>query len=170
MAVFFDIETTGLDPYQSQVTAIGMKADGVIRLWKVWESEDEHSMIMSALDDVKRVEETVVGFNNLKFDVPFMLKRLEVLGHPSPELWALYSKKWFDLYQYLGNDFRSQRYWLDKAEIKEKHPELRGRDMPTYFSNGDYSKIESHIVDDLNTSEALFKFLKQRNPEFLRFD
>jgi hypothetical protein len=42
--------------------------------------------------------------------------------------------------------------------------------MPTYFKDGDYQKIEMHVTDDLNTSEALFKYLKQRNPEFLRFE
>jgi uncharacterized protein YprB with RNaseH-like and TPR domain len=170
MAVFFDIETTGLNPHENAVTLIGLKSDGRINLWKTWESRGERTTIVSALAEVKGVGGTIVGFNNLKFDVPFMIKRLENFGHSSVELWSLYNKKWFDLYQYLGDDFRSQKYWLDKAGIKEEHPELRGRDMPDCFKNKEYSKIEQHLISDLNMSETLFAFLKKKNPEFLRFD
>lgn len=170
MVVAFDIETTGLNPYESKTILIGMKKKGSIRLWKLWETDDEAKMILSAIKEIERVEETILGYNNLKFDVPFLLKRLEVLGQVEPRLWEIYNKKWFDLYQYLGNDMRSLRYWLSQAGIKRKNPELEGKDMPVYFEKREFKKIEEHNMDDLNTSEVLFKFLKERNPEFLRFD
>jgi uncharacterized protein YprB with RNaseH-like and TPR domain len=169
MAVFFDIETTGLNPHDSLVTLIGIKSEGRIQLWKTWESQGEKATILSAISRVSMVRDTIVGFNNLKFDIPFVLKRLENFGHSSAELWPLYSKKWFDLYQYLGDDFRSQKYWLEKAGIKEECPELDGKDMPACYKNKEYEKIERHLVSDLNVSEALFAYLKQKNPEYLRF-
>jgi uncharacterized protein YprB with RNaseH-like and TPR domain len=80
MVVMFDIETTGLNPY-----------------------------------------------NNLKFDVPFMAERLKLLGKWKSEFYAVFSKKWFDLYQHLGNDYRSLKFWLRKAGIKRDFPDLDGR-------------------------------------------
>lgn len=169
MAVFFDIETTGLNPIEDQVSIIGLKTNSETRLWRCWEG-DEQTAIKGAVTEIKGTSTTIVGFNNLKFDVPFIVKRLEGFGHPSLDLWPLYSKKWFDLYQYLGDDFRSQKYWLEKAGIKDEHPELSGRDMPSLFRNKEYQKIEQHLVSDLNTSEALFRYLKQKNPEYIRFE
>jgi len=42
--------------------------------------------------------------------------------------------------------------------------------MPALFENGRYDEIEAHIVDDLDTCEALFRYLKQVRPELLRFE
>jgi|GEM_PF-3845427 DNA polymerase elongation subunit (family B) len=50
---------------------------------------------------------TIIGYNNLKFDVPFMLERLEILGKMKREYWGIHNKNWFDLYQFLGKDYRS---------------------------------------------------------------
>ncbi|MEM3449721.1 MAG: hypothetical protein QXU11_09460 [Thermoproteota archaeon] len=66
-------------------------------------TDDEAEIILLAIEDIRRTDETIVGYNNLKFDVPFMLKRLEILGGSGRELWKIYNKKWFDHYQYLGN-------------------------------------------------------------------
>jgi uncharacterized protein YprB with RNaseH-like and TPR domain len=110
MVVVFDIETTGLDPYENEVIVIGIKKKGEI--------SDEAEMILLAVEEVKETDETIIGYNNLKFDVPFTLKRLEILGRLERDLWKIYNKKWFDLYQYLGNDYRRLDLWLSKAGIK----------------------------------------------------
>lgn len=171
MVIIFDIETTGLDPYRNKVILIGMKKNGRIRQWKIWEINDEGKMILEVIEKIMKIkDETIVGYNNLKFDVPFMLKRLELLGLMKPQYWRIYNKKWFDLYQYLGNDYRSLKLWLDRAGIKRRYPELEGRHMPIFFDKKEYEKIERHNKDDLNTSEELFKFLKKINPELIPFD
>jgi DNA polymerase III epsilon subunit-like protein len=170
MATFFDIETTGLNPHENQVVLIGMKTKGKIGLWKLWEIKDEAKMISDALREIERLDETIVGYNNLKFDVPFMLERLRILGKYEPRYWNIHSKKWFDLYQYLGNDYRSLRTWLQRANIRGKHPELHGKDIPKCFTGKDFEKIVNHNIDDLNTSEKLFKFLKKMNPELIPFE
>ncbi|MEM2351453.1 MAG: ribonuclease H-like domain-containing protein [Thermoproteota archaeon] len=169
MPVAFDIETTGLDPSDCKVILIGLKVGRKIRQWKVWELKDEAKMILDALEVIWGINDTIIGYNNLKFDVPFLLERLKILEKYEPRLFKIYNKKWFDLYQYLGNDFRSLKYWLNKAGIKRKHPELDGRDMPIYFENKEYDKIIKHNRDDLTTSEKLFRYLKKLNPELLPF-
>ena len=170
MVIAFDIETTGLDPNENQVVLIGMKIKRKIRLWKLWEIKDEAKMILDALREIEETNETIIGYNNLKFDVPFMLERLRILGKYEPKHWRIHSKKWFDLYQYLGNDYRSLRHWLEQANIKRKHPELDGKNMPNYFEREDFEKIIKHNVDDLTTSEKLFKFLKKKNPQLIPFE
>ncbi|MCL7395773.1 MAG: ribonuclease H-like domain-containing protein [Thaumarchaeota archaeon] len=90
MVVVFDIETTGLDPYENEVIVIGIKKKGEIRQWKIWEISDEAEMILLAVEEVKETDETIIGYNNLKFDVPFMLKRLEILGRLERDMWKIY--------------------------------------------------------------------------------
>jgi uncharacterized protein YprB with RNaseH-like and TPR domain len=170
MVVMFDVETTGLTPYEGKVTLIGIKREGRVKQWKLWEIKDEAKMIIQAIEEIMKVDETIVGYNNLKFDVPFMTERLKILGKWKQEFYEIYKKKWFDLYQYLGNDLRSLRLWLRRAGIKRDYPELDGRDMPSLFERGEYKKIEQHNIDDLNTSEKLFIFLKEKNPELLPFE
>ena len=126
-------------------------------------------MIIGAIDDINRTYVTIVGYNNLKFDVPFMLERLRLLGKWEPDFYKIYNKKWFDLYQYLGNDYRSLTSWLDRAGIEKDYPNLDGRDMPMFYEKGEYEKIEQHNKDDLNNSEKLFNYLQQRNPEIMPF-
>ena len=170
MVVAFDIETTGLNPYESKVVLIGMKMEEEIRQWKLWEISDEAKMISEALEKIIKIEGTIIGYNNLKFDVPFMLKRLEVLGNSTERFWEVYNKKWFDLYQYLGNNYRSLSLWTSRAGIEKEHPELRGRDMPAFFEANRFEHIINHNTDDLDTSVKLFKFLKESNPELIPFD
>jgi uncharacterized protein YprB with RNaseH-like and TPR domain len=172
MVVVFDIETTGLDPYECEVILIGMKKSDKIKQWKVWEVGDEVKIIESAIKEIMRIpiNVTIIGYNNLKFDVPFMLERLEILGKMKREYWSIYNRKWFDLYQFLGNDYRSLKLWLQRAGIERDHPELEGKQIPYFFKCREYEKIEQHNKDDLITSEKLFMFLKERNPGLIPFD
>ena len=179
MVVCFDIETAGqgIDPHKSIVSVIGMKRDGRILQWKVWEAKDEANIILDAfkeIESIKQFEETILGFNNLKFDVPFLLKRLDILGRSTADLWIMmHNKKWFDLYQFLGNSYQSQTLWLTRLGIKREFPELNGKDMLRYYETKEYDKIVMHNRDDLNTSETLFQKLKSGNilmKDLLKFD
>ncbi len=179
MVVCFDIETAGhgIDPYNSIVSLIGMKRNGKIRQWKIWEIKDEAKMILEALKEIEgldQFEENIIGFNNLKFDVPFLLKRLEILGKMKPEFWMMvHNRKWFDLYQFLGNSYQSLKLWLSRLGIKREYPELDGRDMLRYYETKQYDKIVKHNQDDLNTSEVLFRKLKSEKiatKDLLNFD
>ena len=129
--VIFDIETTGLDPYKHQVVLIGIKKNGKIKQFKLWKIKEEGKMILKAVKELIKLDnynDTIIGYNNLKFDVPFILERLKILGKMKPDFWRmLHDKKWFDLYQFLGNDFRALDLWLKKLGIKRKYPELNGK-------------------------------------------
>ncbi len=141
MVVAFDIETTGLDPYKSKIVLIGIKRKGRIKQWKLWEVSDELVVIKRCLWDLAKVpdyEETIVGYNNLKFDVPFVTVRLTVLDKMTTEIHrTLYSKKWLDLYQYLGNDYRRLSTWLKRFGIKGRYEEIRGSRVPKLYETVD---------------------------------
>jgi uncharacterized protein YprB with RNaseH-like and TPR domain len=172
MVTLFDIETLGLDAFQHQIVLIGMKIEGKIKQWKLWKEKDELSMIFKCLKTLEKIplRETIVGYNNLKFDVPFISTRLSVHGKWSRDLWELLyrDRKWFDLYQFLGNDFRRMSSWLDKLGIKRKHEDIMGRDIPILYAKKKYRKIVQHNKDDLETSEKLYLKLREEFPELLR--
>ena len=168
--IMFDIETTGINPYRSQVTLIGFKKEGKIKQLKLWEFTDEAEMILEAINEFKkfRSNDTIIGYNNIKFDIPFLLQRLEILGEMKPEYWSIfYERKWLDLYQFMGDNYRTLDLWLEKFGIKKAHPELTGRQMPEYFRKKEYEKIEAHNRDNLNTSEELYLKLKAEFPDLL---
>lgn len=172
MVIVFDIETLGLDAFQHKIVLIGMKLEGEIKQWKLWKEKDELSMIFKCLKTLEKIPlfETIVGYNNLKFDVPFIATRLFVHEKLSSDLWKLLyrDRKWFDLYQFLGNDFRRMSSWLDKLGIKRKHEDIMGRDIPRLYEKRKYRKIVQHNKDDLETSEQLYLKLREEFPELLR--
>jgi len=171
MVVMFDIETLGLDAFEHKIVLIGMKKDGRIMQWKLWE-ESELDMILSCLKvfEQLRFNETIVGYNNLKLDVPFIATRLQIYGKWSKRLWNLLyrERKWLDLYQFMGNDFRRMDLWLEKFGIQRNHADIKGRDIPRLFERKEYKKIEQHNKDDLDTSEELYLKLQEEFPQLLR--
>jgi len=172
MVIAFDIETLGLNAFQDQMVLIGMKIEDKIKQWKLWKEKDELSMILKCLKVFKKIPPfgTVVGYNNLKFDVPFIATRLSVLGRWSPDFWELLyrDRKWLDLYQFLGNDYRRLSYWLDRLGIKKKYGDIIGRDIPRFYAAKKYRKIVQHNKDDLETSYQLYIKLQEEFPELLR--
>jgi len=171
MVVVFDIETLGLDAFQHQIVLIGMKIEGKMKQWKLWKEEDELSMISQCLKTMEKIPyfETVVGYNVMKFDVPFIATRFSVHGKWSRDLWELLyrNRKWLDLYQFLGNDFRKMSSWLNKLGIKGKYEHITGRDIPELYRKKKYRKIIQHNKDDLETSEQLYLKLQEEFPDLL---
>jgi len=172
MVVVFDIETLGLDAFRDPIALIGIKANGKIKQWKLWNEKNELRMILRCLEILKRIPtfETIIGYNNLKFDVPFIVTRLSVHRKWSSGLWELLyrDRKWFDLYQFLGNDFRKMSSWLDKLGIKRRYEDIIGRDIPRFYAERRYGKIVQHNKDDLETSEKLYVKLQEEFPALLR--
>ena len=42
--------------------------------------------------------------------------------------------------------------------------------MPALYERGAYSEIEAHLVDHIETSEALFVYLSGQRPELLSLE
>lgn len=166
MRHFFDIETTGLNPFDNQILTIQWKSDEDFRIWKVWES-DEKRILEEFLDFLDTVSgnHSIFGYNCLKFDVPFIVERLRHHGLFTPEIYRLiHDKKWFDLYQFQGDNYVSMDRWLDSYGISRSCP-VRGRDIPILFRQGKFKEIENHAVDDLVVCEKLVDKLREGNED-----
>lgn len=158
MTTFVDVETTGLDPYHDKVLTIQVRRWGTTNIWKEWE-ETEGKVMARFLDFLSTLpsSETIVGYNIMGFDLPFIITRASMNGVFNQATYAkLYrSRKWFDLYHYLGADFRSVDYWLDRLGVRRTCP-YTGKDIPSLHTSRDYGKIEQHALEDLILCARLY--------------
>lgn len=100
MSIFFDIETTGLNPFTDSILTIQFKKGDELTVWKLWETS-EFEVLLKFLDYLKPISgnETIYGYNCLKFDVPFIVARMNHYNILNAEKYRLiFDKKWFDLY------------------------------------------------------------------------
>lgn len=162
--VFFDIETTGLDPFESQIITIQVRSEGETEIWPVWESS-EAGVIRSFLSFTERVyrrETRFAGYNILKFDVPFLAQRMQTLGVLNQGSWRrLYENlNWFDMYQFLGDEFGKFREW--KLGLTKKKPgEITNADIPALYANKEYGKILGYIRDEMEGMEEVYGELQK---------
>lgn len=83
--LYFDIETTGLDPYKERCFMIGVKdTKGYQRVLVVDKEDDNQSeidIILEFFNIIKELKPAIIsGYNSENFDFYFMLKRLELMG------------------------------------------------------------------------------------------
>ena len=160
---YFDIETTGLNPYKDTILTIQLKRDHDVVLWKIWE-KDELSAILKFLKYLRTVSssDSIYGYNILKFDVPFISARLNIYGQMNSENYSLlHNKKWIDLYQYLGDNYVPLDKWLQKFAIKRLCP-FTGKDIPRLYEKKKFEEIEDHAKDDLIVCEKLVEKMRFR--------
>ena len=155
--IFFDIETTGLNPFLNKILTIQLKKGPEIVLLKIWDMSDESKMIIKFLNILQNIRSNipVYGYNCLKFDVPFIWTRLNINGFPSKEGYdILYNRKWVDLFQCLGGNYVPIDYWLKVHEIKRDCC-YTGKHIPRLYREKKYKEIENHAIDDLIVCEKL---------------
>lgn len=158
--IIFDIETTGLNPFQNKILTIQIKRKNEIKIWKVWEEESELAMIEKFLNFLEKKDEPIIGYNILKFDLRFILARLLVndrLNDSVQEM--LRSKKWIDLLQFQQNGVKGLNSWVEILEI-EKSSKVKGWHIPALYELGKYDEIVEHAIDDLNICEKIVEKLE----------
>lgn len=82
--LYFDIETTGLDPYTSRCFMIGVKDtrgfQKVLVVDQENDNESEIKIILDFFDIIKELKPAIIsGYNSENFDFYFLLKRLELM-------------------------------------------------------------------------------------------
>jgi DNA polymerase elongation subunit (family B) len=164
---FFDIETTGLNPFQDQILTIQVKRDELVCVWKLWDEVDEENVIRRFLDFLEglRAGEAIFGYNILTFDIPFIWARLSLLSEVDADLYhRFFNRNWKDIYQYFGESYCSIDYWLERFNIK-RGCVYTGKDVPQLFREEKYEAIEAHAIDDLIVSEKLVGKLRSHGSE-----
>jgi uncharacterized protein YprB with RNaseH-like and TPR domain len=160
--IVFDIEITGLNPYEDMILTIQFKQGEEITIWKLWET-NEPAMLLNFIDYLRSIsgDDTIYGYNCLKFDIPFIVARMNHHSLMNAGTYRfIYDKKWLDLYQFQGDNYVSIDRWLDSFGIERSCP-YSGRDVPILYEQGRYSEIEEHAIDDLIVCEELLKKLKE---------
>lgn len=78
----FDIETTGLDPIDNKIILIGVKDNkGYNKTISAFGDDGEKNCIIEFFDIIKKIKPTIIsGYNSAAFDIPFILKRAQILG------------------------------------------------------------------------------------------
>ena len=184
--VFFDIETTGLNPlaqgwhryqdYDAQVFAVGL---GYFDDWPdgceepvtetVWES-DEYRMLQqlrkkmhNLADDLEGNDREIflVGWNSRAYDHPYLVARYSRLRQdPFP---FCHKRKRLDMMRIVRNN--TGKFWKedDYAEflgVEDDDP-YTGADMPDAFNNNEWDKIFTHVESDTEVMLEVFKREKE---------
>lgn len=167
----FDCETTGLSPFEHEVITVQYaEEDGALTLYRRWEYDSEAAMLVDFLRDwrgIRRKRDAggalFVGYNHLKFDVPFVLATcldepaiLEALGWTPQDAWKqLYRwPMYLDLAHLFGSDFIGMEA-VREALLGTTDP-YESRDIPVYYANGRYDVIEAYVEDEMAALRAIF--------------
>ncbi|HEY0090094.1 MAG TPA: ribonuclease H-like domain-containing protein [Candidatus Lokiarchaeia archaeon] len=156
MNFYMDIETTGFNPKVDKVVSIQFQEldnrcnpKKPLVILKEWESSEK-----AILEDIhdRLLSENVwffipIGFN-LLFDLTFLFERFKIYGLDVPFSLSdfLYKKPIIDLKYSLiiANNLEFKNSGLDKMTNKETD----GRNIPIFYNNKEYDKIESYIKQE----------------------
>ncbi|MBD3193377.1 MAG: hypothetical protein GF308_22265 [Candidatus Heimdallarchaeota archaeon] len=164
--LYLDIETTGLDCETNQVISIQVQVDNnPLEILPSWET-DEPTILLKCIDKMKgliAMEFVIcVGFNILKFDLPFLFSRscrYELLS--SNELFAHFftDLAHIDLRQVLlaYNKWRFKGLNWDNVLKKYGFPPAKGKgDVPRWFANGQYDKILAYVTSEFEPIPTIY--------------
>lgn len=158
-AIFFDIETTGFSPARSNLYLIGCatrKADMLYIDQFFAESVNEESDVIAAFFSLLAQYHTIITFNGIGFDIPYLKAKCDSLQIHSP----------FDSYICIDiyKEISKQKALLGLASLKQKSIELfLGIDRKDSFSGGELIEVY-HTYTKHPTDEAL-SLLRQHNYE-----
>lgn len=170
-----DIETYGkvsLNPFKSKIITIQLRINGKNYIWKEWK-DGEQKMLLNFLNfwsklprSKKKNGFTFVGYNMLKFDIPFMLVRaslldLEKKGWSLEKLWnnLIHGPCYIDLYQLLGDNFKKFKMW--KKCLVGSYSKYSNKDIKKFYQNKEFEKIEEYVNDELLSLEKIYNAIKK---------
>lgn len=177
--VFLDIETTGLNPLQDEIVAVGIKAIDLhqdeydpwkyLNAWITYvltrEAEDESGLIRFALHFLTREGACIIGYNIAGFDIPFITARALFHGFKDREVALLRQQYRIDLMHVVTRYLLTNNRHVKLADIAaflgvSIDDKITGKDIPELYEQREFEKIENHCHKDLEAISALFKRLK----------
>jgi len=147
----FDIETLGLDPLRSRIIAIGFKSS---KKYFIKISEDEKELLRWFWNFSK--ENFLIGWNILRFDIPFIKMRSLIHNINMTRLRVL------DLFREL---FLDNQKWHSLSDVSEA---LFGKPKPSTsqiiteaYLTKNFKTIEKYLKKDLELTSKIFERMKK---------
>ena len=160
--VICDVETSGLDPLNNEIVAIGIRANGVSKIFARNEKTTEAEILSAFWDELQTIPHPIlVGFN-LPFDWQ-MIKLRSVRHKLVIHHLDKYSER-IDLRLVLNSDRYARGTKLgDYCKCFEipDNDDIDGSQIPLLFMEGHYHKVRAHLEADLVKTEALFKRMQE---------
>ncbi|MCJ7632398.1 ribonuclease H-like domain-containing protein [Candidatus Bathyarchaeota archaeon] len=168
--VYFDIETYPSASFGGKVITVAYKdSSSDTKVLKEWES-DESSILKTFIEHLGENPRNteLIGFNTLRFDVPFIINRATRLRIDEAEnlLEIFHGCYMIDLMHCL---LPTNNFWfkgLSAANVAQRLgipcPHHSGAEIREFYENKEYDKIEEHIRDDIVFTECLDKELRKR--------
>jgi len=162
--IFFDIETTGFNPIKEKITTIQVRTNGKTTIWKEWE-KGEVGIIEEFYNftlPLYRMKTKFVGYNILKFDIPFISERLHVLDMKNrEEIFEMINRNlgYIDMYQFLGDNWGKFVKW--KLGLTGKSYDTTNAEMKEAYAKKDYDKIIGYVEDEMIGQEKVFEALRK---------
>jgi hypothetical protein len=155
---YFDVATTGTDPAQHEVLAVGLqplqgsRPMGPLSILTQWEYGGERGLLQAVYrSDVFAVasfDYVLVGPNLLRFDLPFLMERMDGLGvRPWPRAVAtryLAEKPSLDLRSVLVL-LNGRRFDGSGLQNFSRRPIIPGEEVPKMWARKDYRGIETYM-------------------------
>lgn len=159
--LIFDIETTGLDPFESRVVAIGYRFNS--EAGRVVIEEDEHELLKSFITTIMDRTYVLVGYNIQYFDIPFLTARLLKNGE---SISSNILRKFYrvDLMSVVQRYLRTNRKFCKLNKVCDflgidVEDSSSGADVPGMWAERDTTGIINHCDRDLEKTYELYKML-----------
>ena len=151
-SVVLDIETLGLDPFRNRIIAIGFKT---AKKYLIKISENEAELLEWFWDFSK--DKYIIGWNILKFDIPFLRTRSLIRNI------KIHTLRVLDIFRELFSD--NPQKWHSLSEVAEA---LFGKPKPNTsqivseaYLNKNYRIIENYLKKDLELTYKIFDRMKK---------
>lgn len=158
-AIFFDIETTGFSPARSNLYLIGCatRKGSLLCIDQFFaESKDEEAEIIHAFFSLLKQYKTIISFNGIGFDIPYLKGKCKSLNIASP----FEEHAYLDIYK----EVSQIKALLGLASLKQKSIEIfLGIDRKDLFSGGELIEVYQSYVR--HPSDEALSLLRQHNYE-----
>jgi hypothetical protein len=166
----YDVEATGIDPFESKLITIQYRRDNQNHVFKIWDYTSERDLILSFLDAWQRIPQNLFQGGdyfvtyNFRLDGPYLLTRclMNNLGDIDEKarfhqhLWKnlIHGPDIIDLDQLLGNKLTPFESWRRRFGLGPS--KFKNSEIPILYKNHRYNDIEDYINDELVSLEKIY--------------
>jgi len=160
------LQRLALDPDLGRIAAIGYWLDSqpVVMLCETEEREREALQELSrSLDARTRQYSSLVGYNSLEFDWPFLMRRARYLGVSLDINLDRYKTPHVDLAERLTHrgllQMRSLSFYVKRLGWTDLHKTLSGAEEALAPERGQWAELEESVVHDVTATKRLAEWL-----------